>query len=146
MILAAEFSRNANARASDFTTSKRERGVFILKERRRWSNSKDESVGIPESNLCRADEKPQELKVYDAKTHRVCGALIAQFAANDPVILADAVELISPYVDGVDLNCGCPQEWAIEERIGSWLLREPQKVAEMVKAVKMRVGNSYPGH
>ena len=52
------------------------------------------------------DENPRELKVYDVGKVRVKGALIAQFAANDPVVFADAVELISPYVDGVDLNCG----------------------------------------
>jgi tRNA-dihydrouridine synthase 4 len=90
------------------------------------------------------DERPEELKVYDARKARVRGSLIAQFAANDPVVFADAVELISPYVDGVDLNCGCPQGWAYEEQIGSWLLRQPQLVSELVRAVKMRVGNEYP--
>ena len=58
------------------------------------------------SRLCQLDENPRELKVYDVGKVRVKGALIAQFAANDPVVFADAVELISPYVDGVDLNCG----------------------------------------
>lgn len=34
------------------------------------------------------------------------GRLIIQFAANDPVQLADASELAKPWVDGIDLNCG----------------------------------------
>jgi tRNA-dihydrouridine synthase 4 len=34
------------------------------------------------------------------------GALVAQFAAKKASDFADAVELIHPYVDGVDLNCG----------------------------------------
>ncbi len=34
------------------------------------------------------------------------GVLIAQFASSDARSFADAVELIHPYVDGVDLNCG----------------------------------------
>ena len=41
--------------------------------------------------------------------------LIAQFAASDPEDFAAAAQLISPYVDAVDLNCGCPQRWAIKE-------------------------------
>ena len=41
--------------------------------------------------------------------------LIAQFAATDPDHFATAAKMIAPYVDGVDLNCGCPQRWAIKE-------------------------------
>lgn len=33
-------------------------------------------------------------------------ALIAQFASSDPEEFARASEMISPWVDGVDLNCG----------------------------------------
>ncbi|KAA1138907.1 hypothetical protein PGTUg99_028818 [Puccinia graminis f. sp. tritici] len=28
------------------------------------------------------------------------------------------------YVDGIDINCGCPQQWACKEGIGSALLRK----------------------
>lgn len=35
--------------------------------------------------------------------------LVAQFAANNATDFADAAEIISPFVDAVDLNCGCPQ-------------------------------------
>ena len=42
-------------------------------------------------------------------------ALIAQFASSDPTEFARAAELIAPWVDGVDLNCGCPQSWALKE-------------------------------
>ena len=42
------------------------------------------------------------------------------------------------------LGAGCPQEWAYNEHIGSWLLRQPQRVKELVRSVKMRVGDSYP--
>lgn len=42
-------------------------------------------------------------------------ALVAQFASPDPTEFARAAELIAPWVDGVDLNCGCPQSWALKE-------------------------------
>lgn len=92
-MLAAEFSRSANARMSDFSTSVQERGIFTLAER--WPSS-----------LSVLDEQPSALLASSSKMRCVRGALIAQFAAHDPQSFADAVELIHPYVDGVDLNCG----------------------------------------
>ncbi|QRW04423.1 tRNA-dihydrouridine synthase 1 [Ceratobasidium sp. AG-Ba] len=114
MMMAAEFSRSATARHSDFTTSKQERGIFVLPE-------KD-----------------------GGRKRRVRGSLVAQFAANDPKAFADACELIQPHVDGVDLNCGCPQPWAYSEHVGSWLLRQPDRVRDLVRAAKDRLGWSYP--
>lgn len=66
--------------------------------------------------------------------------LIAQFAAADPTDFARASELIAPWVDGVNLNCGCPQSWAIKEGIGCSLMDHPETVAEMVTAARERVG------
>jgi hypothetical protein len=67
-------------------------------------------------------------------------AVVAQFAASEPMEFARAAELISPWVDGVDLNCGCPQSWAIKEAIGCSLMQDPEKVARMVQAAKRRLG------
>jgi len=67
-------------------------------------------------------------------------AVIAQFAASDPQEFARAAELIAPWVDGVNLNCGCPQSWAIKEGIGCSLMEYPELVAEIVKAARARLG------
>jgi tRNA-dihydrouridine synthase 4 len=69
--------------------------------------------------------------------------LIAQFAAKDSVTLARAAEMVFPYVDGVDLNCGCPQTWACQEGIGAGLMKDPESVREMVRGVKARVGQGF---
>lgn len=69
-------------------------------------------------------------------------ALIAQFASSDPTEFARAADLIAPWVDGVDLNCGCPQSWAIKEGIGCALSETPENVAKMVRAAKERLGSS----
>ncbi|KAK5125848.1 hypothetical protein LTR85_012124 [Meristemomyces frigidus] len=69
-------------------------------------------------------------------------ALIAQFASAGPEDFARAAELIAPWVDGVDLNCGCPQSWAVKEGIGCSLMENPELVAEMVQAAKARLDRS----
>lgn len=66
--------------------------------------------------------------------------LVVQFAANDPVILGRAVEMVLPYTDAIGLNCGCPQSWACQEGIGASLMRKPELVAEMVRSTKSRCG------
>jgi tRNA-dihydrouridine synthase 4 len=38
---------------------------------------------------------------------------------------------------------GCPQPWAYSSGIGSALLRKPELVADMVRAVKDRMGWEY---
>lgn len=74
----------------------------------------------------------------DGKLH----ALIAQFASSDPTEFARAAELIGPWVDGVDLNCGCPQSWALKEGIGCSLMSNAESVANMIRAAKSRLGPS----
>lgn len=68
-------------------------------------------------------------------------ALIAQFASSSAEEFARAADLITPWVDGVNLNCGCPQSWAIKEGIGCSLMENPESVVEMVHAARARLGS-----
>lgn len=77
----------------------------------------------------------------DFSTHPSEGPVIAQFASNDPTEFARAAEMIGPWVNGVDLNCGCPQSWAIKEGIGCSMMGNPEKVAAMIKEAKQRLGS-----
>lgn len=65
--------------------------------------------------------------------------LIVQFAAKDAQTLATAASLVSPFSDGVDLNCGCPQRWAMAEGYGACLINKPQIVKDMVRHVRNQV-------
>jgi tRNA-dihydrouridine synthase 4 len=152
MILAQEFSRSQTARISDFSTSVNERGVFWV-EPRATSGTKDKQKE-------REDEHEHEHKSYQTpqrhnrlppsptpptpKSELVRGLLLAQFASPNAASLADAAELIAPYVDGLDVNCGCPQKWAFHEGIGCALLRKPELVADMIRATKDRMGWGWP--
>ena len=59
--------------------------------------------------------------------------LLAQFCANDPEILLDAARRVEPYVDGVDINLGCPQRIAKKGKYGSFLMNDIPLVESMVK-------------
>ncbi|BGP58095.1 hypothetical protein JCM8202_006203 [Rhodotorula sphaerocarpa] len=139
MMLAAEFSRSATARDSEFSTSKTERGVFALREAHgadpveEWDLSPEPRRGV---HATPSSKRPRQ--------RRVRGRVIIQFAANDPVQLADAAELVYDWVDGIDLNCGCPQKWAYQEGIGCALLRKPEVVHDLVRSTKSRLGWSFP--
>lgn len=65
--------------------------------------------------------------------------LVVQFAANDATVLANAAELVAAHSDGIDLNCGCPQRWALSECLGAHLINEPQLVRDMVLQTRNRI-------
>ena len=46
------------------------------------------------------------------------------------------------HVDGLDINCGCPQGFALEKGYGSALLRDPDHLVNMVKEIVLNV--KYP--
>ncbi|KAJ1960786.1 tRNA dihydrouridine synthase [Dipsacomyces acuminosporus] len=98
---------------------------------------RDYSVDIAYTPMILADVfKSSEFARTDYTTNDRDCPVVVQFAAHDPVDLAQAAQLIAPYTDGIDLNCGCPQKWAWKEKIGAYLSEEPETVHEMVKAVK----------
>ncbi|KAG0372825.1 tRNA-dihydrouridine(20a/20b) synthase [NAD(P)+]-like protein [Mortierella sp. AD032] len=65
--------------------------------------------------------------------------VVIQFAASNGHDLANAAQLAAPYVSAIDINCGCPQKWAINEKIGSHLMSDPETVRDMIRQVKGRV-------
>ncbi|EDL36909.1 dihydrouridine synthase 4-like (S. cerevisiae), isoform CRA_b [Mus musculus] len=65
--------------------------------------------------------------------------LIVQFAANDARLLSDAALLVCPYANGIDINCGCPQRWAMADGYGACLINKPELVHDMVRQVRNRV-------
>jgi len=67
--------------------------------------------------------------------------LIVQFAANDAHYFAGSAELVYRHCRGVDLNCGCPQRWAIKEGIGACLIDNPQFVSDVVKQTRARISD-----
>ncbi|KAH7403769.1 hypothetical protein BKA64DRAFT_669963 [Cadophora sp. MPI-SDFR-AT-0126] len=61
---------------------------------------------------------------------------IAQLGVNSPLEIARTTILLAPYVNGIDINCGCPQSWACADTLGAALMHHPTLVASMVSSAK----------
>ena len=72
----------------------------------------------------------------DFTTDNTDKPLIVQFAANDPEYFGMASKLVAPFADGVDLNCGCPQRWAMADHYGAYLITKPQLVYDIVSSAR----------
>ncbi|XP_038833554.1 tRNA-dihydrouridine(20a/20b) synthase [NAD(P)+]-like [Salvelinus namaycush] len=85
----------------------------------------------------------RSVKARDSEftTNEADRPLIVQFAASDAQTLADAACVVAPFSDGVDLNCGCPQRWAMSEGYGACLINKPELVKDMVRHVRNQVDN-----
>ncbi|KAH7326515.1 dihydrouridine synthase 4-like protein [Stachybotrys elegans] len=72
-------------------------------------------------------------------TQGVQPCTIVQFGANSPLELSRAASLAAPFVNGVDLNCGCPQSWACAEQLGAALMNQRELVRDMVVETRRRL-------
>lgn len=73
-----------------------------------------------------------DLTVSTSKAPSSQPPTILQFGANSPVELSRASRLAAPDVNGVDLNCGCPQSWACAETLGAALMNQRELVRDLV--------------
>jgi tRNA-dihydrouridine synthase 4 len=65
--------------------------------------------------------------------------LVVQFAAHTADEFATAAQFVRHCADGVELNCGCPQRWAIQEGVGAALVERNELVCEMVREARRRL-------
>ena len=68
--------------------------------------------------------------------------VIAQIMGTRPALLAEtARRLHQEGATCVDLNCACPSHTVVGSKSGGYLLRNPQGIAETLKAMKAACGN-----
>lgn len=67
--------------------------------------------------------------------------VVQQLFGNDPAKLAEAARIVEELQrpDGIDINMGCPVRKITENFDGSSLMRDPERAAVIVKAVKAAV-------
>jgi tRNA-dihydrouridine synthase 4 len=106
---------------------------------------RDYGVDITYTPMILAKEfvRSEPARQSDFTTSITDAPLVVQFGAHERTDFARACEMVAPYCDGVDLNCGCPQSWAISEGVGAALMRKPELVAEMVREARKRVAREF---
>jgi tRNA-dihydrouridine synthase 1 len=71
--------------------------------------------------------------------------LIFQLSGNNPDLCLEAARMVEEFVDGVDLNLGCPQRIASRSGYGAFLMAFPETVERVVKTMSqgLKVGLYY---
>lgn len=87
--------------------------------------------------------KSEKARINEFTTSSNDSPVIVQFAANNTFDFSEAAKLVFPFSDGVDLNCGCPQRWAMKIGIGAQLLSEPETIRDIVLNVKNQISCNY---
>ncbi|SCU98474.1 LADA_0H13256g1_1 [Lachancea dasiensis] len=80
-------------------------------------------------------------RIADFSSNESDSPLIVQVGVNNVTDLLRFVEMVSPYCDGIGINCGCPIKEQIREGIGSALIYNPELLSSMVSAVKEKYGD-----
>lgn len=91
---------------------------------------------MSESFTRSAEARASDFSLYEGEDR-----LVVQLAGTSGPTMAAAAAMVSPFCDAIDINCGCPQKWAMREGIGSALLEKPELVADMVQCIR----NAVPG-
>lgn len=71
--------------------------------------------------------------------------LFVQFGGSDAAMLAAAAQLVAPFCDAVELNCGCPQRCAKQGGYGAFLMEQPELLESLVRALSPQAGGGGSG-
>ncbi len=83
----------------------------------------------------------ERLLGFDPAEHPVA----LQLGGSEPALLAKAAAIgASVGYDEINLNCGCPSDRVQSGRFGACLMREPERVAEAVQAMREAVADRLP--
>jgi nifR3 family TIM-barrel protein len=87
--------------------------------------------------IIRGNKKTWKMAEFDERERPI----VLQIFGNDPAKMAEAARLIEErlHPDGIDINMGCPVRKIISNFDGASLIRDPDRAAAIVKAIKAAV-------
>ena len=85
----------------------------------------------------------RETVLYRFDPAREGGKSIFQIGTSDPARAVEASKLFAEHVSGIDVNAGCPKPFSTEGGMGARLLRTPDLLADILKALVREVGEPY---
>lgn len=87
--------------------------------------------------------RSQKCRLAEFSTNCQDYPLVAQFAVNSTTDFLFATQMIQNYVNGVDINCGCPQRWAKQDGYGCYLLQKTEVIEDMLKTVRRNTPSNF---
>ncbi|PRP77480.1 dihydrouridine synthase [Planoprotostelium fungivorum] len=92
----------------------------------------------------RASDKTVRYKKYTFEFDPTDRPLLLQVAGNRPGPIIEMVnqDMFKGKIDAVDLNCGCPQGFALEKNYGCALLKDPDHLVNLCKEIAQNI--PYP--
>ena len=82
----------------------------------------------------------RESVIYRLHPEREGRRLIYQIGTSDPETAVQAAKLIAPDVAGIDVNAGCPKPFSTLGGMGAALLKTPEKLCSILRALVKDVG------
>jgi tRNA-dihydrouridine synthase B len=70
---------------------------------------------------------------------------IVQISGSDPKTIKDAILILNDidYIDGIDLNCGCPVPKVVKQGSGSALLKDLSHMSKVIQTIKKHSNKRY---
>lgn len=85
----------------------------------------------------------KESVIFRLDPKREAGRLIFQIGSATPEIAVQAAKLVAADVSGIDLNSGCPKPFSTSGGMGAALLRTPDKLCAILRALVEEVGKPH---
>lgn len=62
--------------------------------------------------------------------------VVLQLGTSDPVRALEAASVVARDVRAIDINCGCPKPFSIQGGMGAALLRDPERLADILRTLR----------
>ncbi|SMR54298.1 unnamed protein product [Zymoseptoria tritici ST99CH_3D1] len=85
----------------------------------------------------------RESIIYRMHPEREGRKLIYQIGTANPDTAVEAAKLIAPHVAGIDVNAGCPKPFSTSGGMGAALLKTPEKLCSILRALVKDVGEPF---
>ncbi|KAL8824015.1 MAG: hypothetical protein Q9191_005365 [Dirinaria sp. TL-2023a] len=97
----------------------------------------------PQSNGMKIPSTNKESLIYRLHPVKEHGKLIFQIGTASPETAVQAAKLVAEDVAGIDVNAGCPKPFSTSGGMGAALLREPERLASILRALVQEIGEVY---
>ena len=100
--------------------------------------------GVPHAQIEQIppDQRHESL-IYRLHPARESSRLIFQLGTSNPETAVAAASLVAQDVAGIDVNSGCPKPFSMKGGMGAALLKEPDRLCAILRALVKEVGEKH---